>query len=68
MTKNVFKILLNGEVKIYENYEDIPEKFDNLIAFMPDIPPGPHTDEQHEEIEAWMDKFAELLKRETNGE
>lgn len=61
-----FKILLNGKVMEYENYEDIPESFDNLIAFIPDIPPGPHTDEQHEEIEDWMRKFAEVMKRETN--
>ena len=60
-----FKIILDGELKTYENYEDIPEKFDNLVAFLPEIPPGPHTDEQHEEIDLWMVKFAELMKRET---
>lgn len=60
-----FEILIDGKVVVYERYEDIPEHFDNVVAFLPDIPPGPHTDEQHEEITDWMVKFAELMKRET---
>lgn len=60
-----FTILLDGKLINYERYEDIPLEFDNLIEFLPEIPPGPHTDEQHEEIEQWMVKFAELMKRET---
>jgi hypothetical protein len=63
---NKFTILLDGKLIDYENFEDIPDKFDNLIQFLPDIPPGPHTDEQHEEIDRWMERFAELMKRETN--
>lgn len=61
---NIFKVLINNEVKTYEKYEDIPKEFDNLIAFIPEIPPGPHTDEQHEEIESWLEKFTELMNRE----
>lgn len=60
-----FTILLEGKLISYDNYEDIPLEFDNLIEFLPEIPPGPHTDEQHEEIEQWMYKFAQLMKRET---
>ena len=63
---NKFTILLDGKLIDYENFEDIPDKFDNLIQFLPEIPPGPHTDEEHEEIEQWMFRFAELMKRETN--
>lgn len=62
---NKFTILLDGKLINYERYEDIPLQFDNLIEFLPEIPPGPHTDEEHEEIEQWMVKFAELMKRET---
>lgn len=62
---NKFTILLDGKLINYERYEDIPLEFDNLIEFLPEIPPGPHTDEQHGEIEQWMVKFAELMKRET---
>ena len=60
-----FEILLDGKLMTYDRYEDIPESFDNVIAFIPDIPPGPHTDEQHAEIESWSTKFFELMKRET---
>lgn len=60
-----FVILLNGVLVTYDKYEDIPESFDNLIRFVPVIPPEPHTEEQHREIESWNDKFKELMKRET---
>lgn len=60
-----FTILLDGKLINYDKYEDIPLEFDNLIEFLPEIPPGPHTDEQHEEIDQWMNRFAELMKRET---
>lgn len=62
--KHEFVILVNGELKTYDRYEDIPEVFDNVIKFLPVIPPGPHTHEQHEEIDSWHDKFKELMKRE----
>jgi len=62
-----FVILRNGVLETYNKYEDIPESFDNIIKFLPDIPDGPHTDEQHEEIDSWNERLRELLKRETNA-
>lgn len=59
-----FTILKDGKKKTYSKYEDIPLSFDNVIAFCPKIPNGPHTDEQHEEIHAWEHRFKELLARE----
>jgi hypothetical protein len=59
-----FVILINGELITYSNYDDIPQEFDNIIEFIPEIPDGPHTDEQHKEIEQWNNKLHELLKRE----
>ena len=47
-------------------YEDIPDSFDNVIRFEPEIPPEPHTEEQHEEIEKWPGRLKELMKRERN--
>jgi hypothetical protein len=61
-----FVILKNGTLETYDKYEDIPEEFDNLIKFLPDIPDGPHTHEQHEEIDSWNEKLKELLKKEKN--
>lgn len=60
-----FVILNNGILETYTKYEDIPLQFDNLIEFIPELPDGPHTHEQHEEIDAWNDKLKELMKRET---
>ena len=62
-----FVILLNGELVTYTRYEDIPERFDNVIRFIPEIPEPPHTHEQHEEIDSWNGRLQELMKRETNG-
>ena len=62
-----FVILRNGILETYNKYEEIPEKFDNLIKFLPDIPDGPHTHEQHEEIDSWNERLKELLKKETNA-
>lgn len=57
-----FVIIKNGKLESYERYEDIPDNFQHVIKFMPYIPPPPHTDEQHEEIENWGDKLKRLLE------
>ena len=59
-----FVLLIDGELKTYTSYEDIPEVFDNVIKFVPEIPEPPHTEEQHEEIENWNDKFQKLMEKE----
>lgn len=59
-----FVILKQGEYFTYTKYEDIPLEFDHVIKFLPSIPEGPHTDEQHEEINSWTNKLKELMKRE----
>jgi len=63
--KGKFKILIEGNLQVFQDTNDIPEKFDNLIEFLPEYPPGPHTEEQHEEMEGFMDVFRELMERET---
>ena len=62
--KNEFVILIDGELKTFDKYEDIPEVFYNVIKFLPAFPPGPHTEEQHEEIHKWNDKLQKLIERE----
>lgn len=59
-----FVIKRNGILETYTQYDDIPLDFDYVIEFVPSIPEGPHTDEQHEEIEQWNEKLKELMKRE----
>jgi len=60
-----FVVLVNGDLKTYTDFDDIPDKIDNVIKFSPDIPSSPHTSTQHDEMSTWNDKLQELLKRET---
>jgi hypothetical protein len=65
--KHKFVILIGTELHTYENYEDIPESFDNVIEFKPYIPEEhlhEHTDHDHDELSKWNSKLKELMKRE----
>jgi hypothetical protein len=59
-----FVLLVKGELKIYTNYEDIPDEFDNVIKFIPEIPDGPHSHNEHDEIEKWNEKLQLLMEKE----
>ena len=58
-----FVIRINESLLEFSNYDDIPSEFDNLISFEPEVPPEPHTEEQHKEMESYLDKLQELLSR-----
>lgn len=62
--KGTFVILRNNSLETYNNFEEIPEVFSNVIRFEPDYPSGPHTIEQHKEIEKYSDYLKDLLGRE----
>lgn len=51
---------------VFDDYRDIPEdfKFKHVIKFLPDIPPPPHTPEQHMEIHEWNEIFSNLMEKE----
>jgi hypothetical protein len=57
-----FVIMISGQLHEYSRYEDIPVVFDHVIEFCPEIPPGPHTQSQHDEIDAWVPKFERLME------
>ncbi len=57
-----FVVMKNNQLLTYTNYEDIPLDFDHVIKFRPQIPEGPHTEEQHEEIEQWNTKLQRLME------
>jgi len=59
-----FDIILNGVIKRYTDFDDIPLVFDNLIRFEPEIIPEPHTEEEHELMETYNNKLKELMSRE----
>jgi hypothetical protein len=63
-----FVILRKGKLETFTDYNLIPKDLDHVIEFSPHVPPPPHTHEQHEEIDGWMDKFKKLLEiEEKNG-
>ena len=59
-----FVIRDGGRLQVFERYEDIPAVFDHLIEFKPEVPPGPHTDQEHQEIASWLGRFDQLMERE----
>ena len=59
-----FQFIVNGELITYDKYEDIPEKFEHIIKFIPDIPEEPHTEEEHDELSLWNERLQELMEKE----
>ena len=64
-----FQFIINGELTPFDNYEDIPNEFDHVIKFLPDIPEpegedGEHTEEQHIEMAAWNTRLQKLMEKE----
>ena len=59
-----FQFLINGELVTYDKYEDIPETFEHVIKFLPDVIPEPHTEEEHEEMAQWNIRLQELMEKE----
>ena len=57
-----FVIMISGQLHEFDCYDDIPDRFDHVIEFVPEIPPGPHTAEQHAEIDAWIPRFERLME------
>ena len=58
-----FQFIVNGELVAFDNYEDIPEDFEHVIRFLPDVPAEPHTDEEHAEMAIWNTRLQELMEK-----
>ena len=58
-----FVVLKNKQLHTYTNYNDIPDDFEHLIEFKPDVLPEPHQGAEHEEIAEWAPRLQETLKR-----
>lgn len=57
-----FVILRKGVLETYSVFEEIPLDLEHVIKFLPDIPDGPHSPEQHHEIDSWNEKLQQLLE------
>ena len=55
---------ITNQIELNNTIDDIPEIFDNVIKFIPEIPDGPHTQEEHEEIEKWNERLQKLMEKE----
>jgi hypothetical protein len=62
--KGIFEFLINGKIETFYDYKEIPENFDHVIKFIPEVPQGPHTHEQHEEMDQWNNRLQELIAKE----
>ena len=62
--KGEFVIKVGSKLVTYDNYDDIPMVFDNLISFKPDAREPPHSEEDHKEMETYNTKLQELMRRE----
>ena len=59
-----FQFIINGELVTFDKYEDVPDEFDHVIKFIPDIIPEPHTKEEHAEMAQWNTRLQELMEKE----
>ena len=64
-----FKFIVNGELVSYDRYEDIPDEFEHVIKFLPDVPEpegkdGNHTNELHADMAKWNGRLQQLMEKE----
>ena len=59
-----FQMIVNGELVLYDKYEDIPDEFDHVIKFLPDPIPEDHTEDDHDEMAKWNTRLQELMEKE----
>jgi len=57
-----FDLIVDGVLRSYQRWEDLPAAFDHVVRFEPEIPPPPHTPEQHAEIALWPARLQELME------
>lgn len=59
-----FDLIVGGMLRSYQRWEDLPAVFDHVVRFEPDIPPAPHSDEQHAEAAMWNARLQQLMEME----
>ena len=64
-TRGTYKFILpNGDEVTYTDWNEIPEDLDfkHIISFLPEIPPPPHTVQQHLEVSEWNSRLTKLME------
>ena len=62
--KGEFIVRIDNTLYKYDNTDDIPNQFDNLIKFNPTPIEGPHTPEEHAENAEMVEVFKDIMSRE----
>lgn len=62
--KGEFVVRIGKELKTFSDSDQIPDQFDNIIKFLPEIPPPPHSEQQHLEIESYGKVLQNLISKE----
>ncbi len=60
--KGEFVIRIGDQLLTYHDYDQIPKEFDHVISFKPTVPPSPHSQHEHDEIDSWHDLFQKLME------
>ena len=62
-----FQFLTNKyELVEYDNFWDIPEDLSDmkeLICFLPDVPPPPHSVQEHELMKKWNGELKKIMDK-----
>ena len=56
-------VTLDGVLEHGTHWDDLPERMDRIVAFVPDYPDPPHTQEDHDAMATFNDRLQEALKR-----
>lgn len=56
-------ICMNGYLHECSNWKDIPKVINELPAFVPDVPPQPHSQDDHDYLDTFETKFSEYMSR-----
>ena len=59
-----FVVKRDGELIEVDRCGDLPDDFDHLIRFEPDIPEAPHSINDHEMMSKWTEYLQELVAKE----
>ena len=59
-----FVVKRDGELIEVDRCGDLPDDFDHLIRFEPDIPEAPHSINDHEMMSEWTEYLQKLVAKE----
>lgn len=62
-----FDLIVDGVLRSYQRWEDLPAVFDHVVRFEPELAPGPHSEEQHEAAALWNARLQQLMEIERAG-